>query len=103
VSVRYGNVVGATGPSYPRGTRTSYDTVAVDYTELVRTELAAEPLDRAVFAVLVVFAELVLATAVGPATRLGCGPRQVTAWSTRTATLCRPTAPGLRPTASPRC
>lgn len=45
-----------TEPSYLHSTRTAYDTVAVDYAELLRAELAAKPLDRALLAA---FAELV--------------------------------------------
>jgi SAM-dependent methyltransferase len=63
-------------PSYLRTTRTAYDTVAVDYAELLSTELAAKPLDRALLAA---FAELVQAGGVGPVADLGCGPGRVTA------------------------
>lgn len=65
-----------TEPPYLRATRTAYDTVAVDYAELVRTELAAKPLDRAVLAA---FAELVRAAGDGPVVDAGCGPGRVTA------------------------
>lgn len=65
-----------TEPSYLHATRTAYDTVAVDYAELVSTELSAKPLDRAL---LTVFAELVQATGIGPVADLGCGPGRVTA------------------------
>lgn len=65
-----------TEPSYLRATRAAYDTVAVDYAELLRTELAAKPLDRALLAA---FAELVLAAGMGPVADLGCGPGRVTA------------------------
>jgi SAM-dependent methyltransferase len=65
-----------TEPSYLSTTRASYDTVAVDYAELVRTELEAKPLDRAMLAV---FAELVQAAGAGPVADLGCGPGRVTA------------------------
>jgi SAM-dependent methyltransferase len=57
-------------------TRLAYDTVAVDYAELLRDELAAKPLDRALLAT---FAELVCATGAGPVADLGCGPGRVTA------------------------
>jgi len=50
-------------PSYLQHTRTAYDTVAVEYAELLRTELVRKPWDRAVLAA---FAELVTAAAVGP-------------------------------------
>ncbi|WP_308467637.1 class I SAM-dependent DNA methyltransferase [Rathayibacter soli] len=55
-------------------TRTSYDTVAADYAELLADELAAKPLDRAL---LTAFAELVGA---GPVADLGCGPGRITAY-----------------------
>jgi len=64
-------------PSYLQHTRTAYDTVAVEYAELLRTELARKPWDRAVLAA---FAELVTAAAaaVGPVLDVGCGPGRVT-------------------------
>jgi SAM-dependent methyltransferase len=65
-----------TEPSYLSTTRASYDTVAVDYAELVRTELEAKPLDRAMLAA---FAELVQAAGAEPVADLGCGPGRVTA------------------------
>ncbi len=65
-----------TEPSYLCATRAAYDTVAVDYAELVSRELAAKPLDRALLAA---FAELVQAAGVGPVADLGCGPGRVTA------------------------
>ncbi len=57
-------------------TRTAYDTVAADYAELLRDELAGKPLERAMLAT---FAELVLADGGGPVGDLGCGPGRVTA------------------------
>jgi hypothetical protein len=36
-----------TEPTDVRATRAAYDTVAVDYAELLSTALAAKPLDRA--------------------------------------------------------
>ena len=65
-----------TEPSYLTATRTAYDTVAVDYARLLRTQLDEQPLDRAMLAT---FAELVRAAAVGPVADLGCGPGRVTA------------------------
>lgn len=65
-----------TEPSYLGITRAAYDTVAVDYAELLRTELAAKPLDRALLAA---FAELVQATGARPVADLGCGPGRITA------------------------
>jgi SAM-dependent methyltransferase len=63
-------------PSYLTATRTAYDTVAVDYAELLSDELAAKPLDRAMLGT---FAELVRAGGGGPVGDLGCGPGRVTA------------------------
>jgi SAM-dependent methyltransferase len=57
-------------------TRAAYDTVAVDYANLLSTELAAKPLDRALLAT---FAELVHAAGSGPVADLGCGPGRITA------------------------
>jgi hypothetical protein len=56
-------------PMFVRATRAAYDTVAVDYAELLRDELAAKPVDRALLAL---FAELVRGG--GPVADLGCGP-----------------------------
>jgi SAM-dependent methyltransferase len=63
-------------PSDLRATQVAYDTVAVDYADLLHDELAAKPLDRAMLGV---FAELVRATGDGPVADLGCGPGRVTA------------------------
>jgi SAM-dependent methyltransferase len=63
-------------PDYLRTTRAAYDTVALDYAELLRTALAAKPLDRAMLAA---FAELVQTAGAGPVADLGCGPGRVTA------------------------
>jgi SAM-dependent methyltransferase len=57
-------------------TRRAYDAVAVDYAELLRTELAGRPLDRALLGV---FAEQVLTGGGGPVGDLGCGPGRITA------------------------
>jgi SAM-dependent methyltransferase len=65
-----------TEPSYLSTTRTAYNTVATSYAQLVRSELAAKPLDRAMLAA---FAELVRATDAGPVADVGCGPGHVTA------------------------
>jgi ubiquinone/menaquinone biosynthesis C-methylase UbiE len=59
-----------------RATRAAYDTVAVDYESLLRTELARKPIDRAVLGA---FAELVQAGGNGPVADIGCGPGRVTA------------------------
>jgi SAM-dependent methyltransferase len=55
-------------------TRTAYDTVAADYAELLRDELASSPMDRALLGV---FAEQVLAAGGGPVADLGCGPGRI--------------------------
>ncbi|MEU2033560.1 class I SAM-dependent DNA methyltransferase [Nocardia amamiensis] len=57
-------------------TRIAYDDVAERYTELVRHQLAGQPLDRAMLAV---FAELVADNGSGPVADLGCGPGRITA------------------------
>ncbi|MET7859329.1 methyltransferase domain-containing protein [Streptomyces sp. NPDC005318] len=64
-----------TEPTYVRTTRASYDTVAEDYAELLRTELGQKPLDRAMLAA---FVELVRAADAGPVADIGCGPGRVT-------------------------
>lgn len=55
-------------------TRAAYDTVAVDYAELLRDQLAGNPYDRAVLGL---FAEEVRATGGGLVGDLGCGPGRV--------------------------
>lgn len=77
-----------TEASYLVETRTAYDTVAVDYAEQLRDELATRPWERAVLAA---FAELVLAAGSGPSSsagpagpagpvvEVGCGPGRVAA------------------------
>jgi SAM-dependent methyltransferase len=57
-------------------TRTSYDTVASSYAELLRDGLAGYPYLRGALAV---FAELVHAAGGGPVADVGCGPGHVTA------------------------
>lgn len=69
-------VLRMTGPSYLDMTRAAYDTVAVDYAELVRGMLADQPFDRAMLAT---FAEFVRDAGDGPVADLGCGPGRVTA------------------------
>jgi hypothetical protein len=61
-----------TEPAHLTATRASYDSVAVDYAEIVRTLLAENPLDRAMLAA---FAELVQAAGGGQVADLGCGPQ----------------------------
>lgn len=65
-----------TEPDFLTATRTSYDTIAADYAELFRDELANMPLDRALFAG---FAEIVKSADLGPVADIGCGPGWVTA------------------------
>jgi ubiquinone/menaquinone biosynthesis C-methylase UbiE len=62
-----------TEPDFLRETRSSYDTVAVDYADLTRDLMAAKTFDRAMLAA---FAEHVTG---GPVADLGCGPGRVTA------------------------
>jgi SAM-dependent methyltransferase len=58
-------------------TRRAYDTVAHDYAELLQSELAAKPYDRAMLAT---FAELVRSGRTGDRVAdLGCGPGRITA------------------------
>lgn len=52
-------------------TRTSYDTVAVSYADMLRDSLASEPFQRGILAL---FAELVRAQGDGPVADVGCGP-----------------------------
>ncbi|WP_265864293.1 class I SAM-dependent methyltransferase [Streptomyces sp. SKN60] len=57
-------------------TRTSYDTVAADYADLVRGLLDRTPYERAMLAL---FADAVRASGGGPVADLGCGPGRITA------------------------
>jgi ubiquinone/menaquinone biosynthesis C-methylase UbiE len=57
--------------------RNAYDTVAADYSELLRTALTAKPFDRAM---LVAFADLIKTGSSGTVADLGCGPGHVTAF-----------------------
>ncbi|WP_174526648.1 class I SAM-dependent DNA methyltransferase [Micromonospora maritima] len=57
-------------------TRTSYDTVAASYADLLRDALAGEPFQRGVLGL---FAELVRAQGSGPVADVGCGPGRITA------------------------
>ena len=63
-------------PTYLTAIRTSYDTVAADYVQLVKTPAELDPLSRAMLAA---FAESVRAAGPGPVADLGCGPGRVTA------------------------
>ncbi|WP_432073130.1 class I SAM-dependent DNA methyltransferase [Streptomyces wuyuanensis] len=60
-----------------RSARLAYDTVAVDYEDLVREELATKPLDRAMLGA---FAEVVRAAGAGPVADVGCGPGRIAAY-----------------------
>ncbi|HEV7976414.1 class I SAM-dependent methyltransferase [Amycolatopsis sp.] len=64
-----------TEPSYLNTTRIAYDTVAADYAELLRDNLAESPLDRAMLGA---FADRVKADGNGEVGDLGCGPGRVT-------------------------
>jgi ubiquinone/menaquinone biosynthesis C-methylase UbiE len=57
-------------------TRTSYDTVAASYADLLRGAMADEPHLRAALAL---FADLVRAAGGGPVCDVGCGPGRLTA------------------------
>lgn len=63
-------------PGWLDDTRTSYDTVAVSYADLLRDALAREPFQRGILAL---FAELVRAQGNGPVADVGCGPGRLTA------------------------
>ncbi|HVV07664.1 class I SAM-dependent methyltransferase [Amycolatopsis sp.] len=93
-----------TEPDYLTEIRTAYDTVAADYAEVLKDELDASPIDRAV---LVAFAEL--ARGRGPVGDLGCGPGRLSGHlaslgldvfgvdlSPRMVEVARRTHPGLR-------
>ncbi|MBU8860557.1 MULTISPECIES: class I SAM-dependent methyltransferase [unclassified Micromonospora] len=56
-------------------TRTSYDTVAAGYADLLRDALSNEPFQRGILAL---FAELVRARGAGPVADVGCGPGRIT-------------------------
>jgi SAM-dependent methyltransferase len=64
-----------TEPSWAVPIRVTYDTVAADYAELLRTAYDDDPTDRAVVGL---FAELVRAAGGGPVADLGCGPGRLT-------------------------
>ncbi|MGW1717875.1 class I SAM-dependent methyltransferase [Streptomyces sp. NPDC002156] len=63
-------------PTYLTAIRTSYDTVAADYVQLVKTPAELDPLSRAM---LTAFAESVRTAGLGPVADLGCGPGRVAA------------------------
>jgi len=72
-------------PSDLRAIRTAYDTVAVEYAEILRAELAARPVDRAM---LTAFAELVQAAGARPVADIGCGPGRVTGYLHELGVTC---------------
>lgn len=76
LSVPSFSVARVTEPSYLAAVRESYDTVAADYAQLVKTPAELDPLSRAMLAA---FAEAVQAADLGPVADLGCGPGKVTA------------------------
>ncbi|MCX2749198.1 class I SAM-dependent methyltransferase [Arthrobacter sp. MI7-26] len=68
--------LGMAEPADVHSTRAAYNTVAADYAELLRNELASKPFDRAMLGT---FAELVEAAGGGAVADLGCGPGRITA------------------------
>jgi ubiquinone/menaquinone biosynthesis C-methylase UbiE len=64
-------------PGWLDDTRTSYDTVAVSYADMLRDALAGEPFQRGILAL---FAELVRAQGNGPVADVGCGPGRITGY-----------------------
>jgi SAM-dependent methyltransferase len=64
------------GVAHLDAVRQAYDTVAADYAELLRDELASNAIDRSVLGA---FAELVIADGAGLVADLGCGPGRVAA------------------------
>nr|WP_203724929.1 class I SAM-dependent methyltransferase [Streptomyces sp. SID13588] len=100
-------VVRVTEPSYLAAVRESYDTVAADYAEIVKSPAELDPLSRAM---LTAFADVArAAAALGPVADLGCGPGKVTAYlaelgvstfgidlSPKMIELARRACPGLR-------
>lgn len=64
-------------PPYLAETRIAYDTVAADYAEQLKDELAGAPLERALLGT---FAELVEAGGGGPVADVGCGPGRITTY-----------------------
>jgi SAM-dependent methyltransferase len=69
-------IVAVVEPSYLSATRAAYDTVAVDYANLLGAEPPETPLDLAMLAA---FAELVRSAGAGSVVDLGCGPGRIAA------------------------
>ncbi|WNO70104.1 hypothetical protein RPQ02_34785 [Streptomyces sp. AM2-3-1] len=81
-----------TEATYLHATRTAYDTVAVDYERLLRDELNAKPLDRAM---LTAFPNSCRHRGSGPSPISAAGPAASPPTSTlsewrRSASTCRP-------------
>jgi SAM-dependent methyltransferase len=72
-----GIVLGMRVPGWLDETRTSYDTVAVSYADMLRDALAGEPFQRGILAL---FAELARARGNGPVADVGCGPGRITGY-----------------------
>lgn len=66
-----------TESSFLQTTRSAYDTIAADYAEHFRDELAGVPIERAMLSA---YADLVLAAGGGPALDVGCGAGPGTAY-----------------------
>ncbi|MDG4778735.1 class I SAM-dependent methyltransferase [Micromonospora sp. WMMD961] len=64
------------GDDWLADTRTSYDTVAVDYARLVHGLLPGAPYERAALGL---FADFVRSAGGGPVADVGCGPGRITA------------------------
>ena len=64
-------------PDWIDDTRTSYDTVAVSYADMLRDALDGEPFQRGILGL---FAELVRAQGNGPVADVGCGPGRLTGY-----------------------
>lgn len=63
--------------SWLTDTRTSYDTVAVSYADMLRGALDQAPFERGLLAI---FAEQVRIAGGGPVADVGCGPGRITAY-----------------------
>nr|WP_296076237.1 class I SAM-dependent methyltransferase [uncultured Actinoplanes sp.] len=65
------------GTEWLDDTRTSYDTVAASYADMLRDALGEEPFQRGILGL---FVELVRARGNGPVADVGCGPGRLTAY-----------------------
>jgi ubiquinone/menaquinone biosynthesis C-methylase UbiE len=68
-------LLGMRVPGWLDDTRTSYDTVAVSYADMLRDALSGEPFQRGLLAL---FAEWVRGAGDGPVADVGCGPGRLT-------------------------